>query len=127
MNNQEDVLYAQLSNQINPDYKLLKAYLNVLLSHNREVPEELLLKLQAMEQLQQTPNHTIDPHMYNKLAAQHYINHDPAWAAFLTMNQIKDVLFIEQCNGEMSYEGAYELFCDEKPWEEKVKEFTILA
>ena len=65
--------------------------------------------------------------MYNELAAQYYSTGDPKWTAFLTINQIKDVLFIEQCNGMMSYEGAYELFCDEKPWEEKVKEFTVLA
>lgn len=127
MNGNQDDLYAELSDQINPDYKLLKTHLNLLRSHNREVPEELLLKIQAMEQLQQTPNRTIGPHMYNKLAAKHYINNDTTWAAFLTINQIKDVLFIEQCNGMMSYEGAYELFCDEKPWEEKVKEFTVLA
>ena len=127
MNSNQDDLYAQLSNQINPDYKLLKTHLNVLLSHKREVPEELLLKVQAMERLQQTPNRTIDPHMYNELAAQYYSTGDPKWAAFLTINQIKDVLFIHQCNGEMSHEGAYELFCDENPWEEKVKEFTILA
>lgn len=124
--NQDD-LYAQLSNQINPDYKLLKTHLNVLISHNREVPEELLLKLQAIERLQQTLNNAIRPYMYNELAAQYYSTGDPKWAAFLTINQIKDVLFIEQCNGEMSYEGSYELFCEPKPWEEKVKEFTILA
>lgn len=127
MNYNQDTLYAQLSHQLNPDYKLLKTHLNVLLSHNREVPEELLLKLQAMEQLQQASNHSIDPHMHNELAAQYYSTGDPKWAAFLTINQIKDVLFIEQCNGEMSYEGAYELFCEKKPWEEKVKEFTILV
>lgn len=127
MNCNQDDLYAQLSDQMKPDYKLLKTHLNLLRSHNREVPKELLLKLQAMEQLQQASNRTIYPHMYNELATQYYSTGDPKWAAFLTINQIKDVLFIEQCNGEMSYEGAYELFCDKKPWDEKVKEFTILV
>ena len=127
MNYNQDDLYAQLSDQINPDYKLLKTHLNLLRSQNREVPEELLLKLQAMEQLQQASNRYIDTHMYNELAAQYYSTGDPKWAAFLTINQIKEVLFIEQCNDMMSYEGAYELFCDKKPWAEKVKEFTILV
>ena len=127
MNCNQDELYAQLSDQINPDYKLLKTHMNLLRGHNREVPEELLLKIQAMEQLQQTPNHAIDPHMYNELAYHHYITGETTWAAFLTINQIKDVLFIEQCNGEMSDYGTHELFCDEKPWEEKVEEFTVLA
>lgn len=72
MNCNQDDLYAQLSDQMKPDYKLLKTHLNLLRSHNREVPKELLLKLQAMEQLQQASNLTIYPHMYNELATQYY-------------------------------------------------------